>query len=264
MAVMDYQQVYESIKNDDDSIKDLVGKDHANDCFPEGLDFLPTMLKYSPPLISIAAYHGSINAYKYFLSIGSNITELDCFSTPISYFSIVGGNKEIMEDLFTKEIDFSGSVFVAIENGNLDSLIWLKEKNLITKHEQDMRGYSIGLYAILTKNPQLIDFCFKQLNEIPRVNATGNNILIYLLKGGFKDAVKEVVKKYPTLATTPGKNGITPVRLAQMKKYNDLEEILCQKTNTKYQTPKKKEKTEKEETEETENKDPKSVCCLLV
>lgn len=260
---MDFSKIYELIKKDDPTIKDYVNSENINENLPETMSQIPRFLRFSPPLIAVAAYYGSVNAYKCMVDLGADVSAIDSFSTPVSFFSVIGENREILDDLLSKGQDFNGSVFLAIEHHKLDSIKWLMEKDLIQRHSTDSRGYSIGLYAVLSKNEQIMDFVFNDLNEIPKVDATGDNILLYLLNNGLKEQVRAVVNRYPSLANKPGKDGVTPVRLAQLKKYEDMEEILCQKVHPKYPKVKSKEK-HAVNNDDSDEKDSKSICCLII
>lgn len=67
-------------------------------------------LRSQPTLIQYAAFCGSLNIFKYLLEKGANIDLKDLNDRTLAQFAMAGGNKEIIDILKSRRVDFRGTM----------------------------------------------------------------------------------------------------------------------------------------------------------
>lgn len=249
--------ILEILEHDNDEQLDA-SIDKSNDIIPNDAKDLPQFLQHSPTIIAAAAYYGAIRCYNKLLEKGFDVNKEDAFCTPISHFSVIGGNQEIMNDILKREVSFSRAVFVAIENKKIDSLKWLKEHNLIHINETDARGFNIGMCAALTNDEETIKYAYETCNCFPAKLNDETNIITFLLKSNLDKATELTLKMMKNLNLNErDKSGDTPLSIATRKGKTEIVKLINNYGKSVVTIG------ETKKAEENKNEKKKSKCCTI-
>ena len=179
--------VYQAIRNDD--IEELQKLVAVNMFDPDKhFDISPFesswILKFKPTAIQLAAFFGSVNCFKFLmLNYDHNLIYE---STPLSYYSVAGGNHQIIH--LTEQIndDFSNVLNSSVIFHQYDIFEWLIE-NKINQNEyeyNESKDDSILHYAIITDNINLLQYLSEHHKNIEETDEYGMNLLHYACKYG--------------------------------------------------------------------------------
>jgi ankyrin repeat protein len=95
----------------------------------------PILLRSSPPAASVAAFLGSIQAFRVFVHLGFNHNAIDGMGRQVAVFAAAGGNFDILRELDNLGVDWIGVRFhpaeFAAQFGRLDVLQWLWTKGAL-------------------------------------------------------------------------------------------------------------------------------------
>jgi len=160
MSNEQWDNIISSIKQDnvnnlDEHIKSGLCIDSKIPC--DRLD-IPQYCSFCPPLVSFAAYIGSVGCFEYLLNKGAKAGLLDGFRTPLSYFAAASGIPKILICTQSRGISFVGAEFIAIEHQQLKTLEWMQEKRILKTQIIDPQGFSPMMCAILTENIDILTF----------------------------------------------------------------------------------------------------------
>ncbi|OHT13522.1 hypothetical protein TRFO_16284 [Tritrichomonas foetus] len=192
----------------------------------------PEMLTNSPNILCCAAYFGSDNCFNLLLRSGANIYESsDFYHTPISYFSVIGNSRNIINTIQQYKISFKGAIFPAIEYGtsnDFEIAQFLHNNHFFRMNDVDLRGFSLVkcsiefdrdvflqffvekvrcsltndksfsplCYAISKKSFKCLNYLINLQNNLINVNQTDSNKntpLHLLSQNGFTEYVEKIL-----------------------------------------------------------------------
>lgn len=124
---VDERELINAIKKDNVKLlqKIFESKDVTKFSFSTNLIIYDPVLQDKPPIISVAAFFGAANCLNYLIKSGVSLTTLDNQSRSIQYFSVAGGNIEIIKILSSSFLDFTEFTHLAAGLGNLSILKFL-------------------------------------------------------------------------------------------------------------------------------------------
>lgn len=73
------------------------------------------MLTFNPPIVSAAAFFGSINCFKELKDAGASLTEVDDENRSVLHFACAGGSQDIVDLVRDECADYSGSLATCID-----------------------------------------------------------------------------------------------------------------------------------------------------
>jgi hypothetical protein len=104
---------------------------HSNESFvnysiSSTLLLASSILSFSPPLVSVAAFFGAVNCVKLFASLHADLNEVDGEERTIVHFAAASGSIELLHFLRSVDgIDFSGSLKYSVEYWHIEAFNWL-------------------------------------------------------------------------------------------------------------------------------------------
>lgn len=124
---VDERELLNSIKKDDVEYlqKSFESKDITKFSFSIDLKIYDPVLQDQPPIISVAAFFGAVKCLNYLIECGLSLLSLDNKSRSIQYFSVAGGNIQVIKILSSSGLEFSEYTHLAAGLGKLSLLQFL-------------------------------------------------------------------------------------------------------------------------------------------
>ncbi|OHS99849.1 ankyrin repeat protein [Tritrichomonas foetus] len=127
--------------------------------------FSEPFLRFSPPLLSVAAFYKAINIFRYLVANGADLNAKDDQQTPVVNFAVYGGDFQILQLIDENSISFAGTLFIAAERGFDAIFKWIyfyKNENL---HARRNDGTTILHAASKSNNLPLIKFILEAVQD---------------------------------------------------------------------------------------------------
>lgn len=211
-------ELHEVLKSDNVSNFSAFLESHSVNMTIERNNELPSMLRYSPPLICLAAYFGSRQCFSLLQSKGASLTSFDLFRTPVTHFAAAGGSLRICKHLLSAHLSFAGAIFPAIEHGRSSIVEWLFSHELVQQTETDARGFSPLCVAVENGDLRILQIVCR---EMPYQSDPKLSLVCYALNLGNVDAARYLISLNGFNPSETDANKNTPLHLAC--KLNDKE-----------------------------------------
>ncbi|OHT00487.1 ankyrin repeat domain protein [Tritrichomonas foetus] len=150
--------------------------------FPENS---PTILSHSPPIISVAAYFGASNIFRYLSFKRANVLLTDDINNPPIAFAAAGGHEEIIEIIIQMGISLcyqkqmKNVLHYASEFGNLPMLKYLVSLSQLDINSPDIKGTTPLFYAVSNSHLECIQFLLS-LEEIEVNNHDNEGVTSFI------------------------------------------------------------------------------------
>lgn len=214
--------IYQAIRTDDvDRLQTLIFNTHSgSQSYEYDIDkefeippFEPSwMLRFKPTGMQIAAFFGSIRCFKFYILHNANPQKragsIGCFGgsdgfdgMPLTYFSIAGGNAEIIH--LTEQIGcnfYSDVLFSSIIFHRYQIFEWLIDTKQCDYHVCDLNGDSIYHLAVLTDNLKVLKFLREKEELVNEVDEFKMSLIHYAAKYG-SFAVLDFMLNEPNIIT---------------------------------------------------------------
>ena len=152
----------------------------------------PKELQDGPPLISCAAFYGSVNCFKLLLEKGANLNEVDEGSMTTLQFAILGKSKEILTLLLKNEkVDKKYVGFFTLRKGITDIFFWMADEKFINLDEIDFTKSNYAHVAAQTGNLEALKQILSKTNlDVNSQNYEGRTPLHLACGEGHLEVVK--------------------------------------------------------------------------
>lgn len=160
---------------------------------------LPTELRDEAPLVSAAAFFGSVKCYNYLVEKGADIHALDENELSVLQFAIHGGSHEIIKSVIDAGISVPYIGFYALRMQKYDTFFWMVENKYVNLSDLDFLKSSYLHIVSQTGNTD----AFKKLMELHKFDVNlkdyqGRTALHYACGEGYKEIV-EILMKDPNI-----------------------------------------------------------------
>lgn len=161
--------------NDDfDDFVKFIKRNHYNSYrFPSDISNCPPILKDNPPLLSTAAYFGSLQCLNHLLENGADIKNTDTQNRTVAHFAVAGAHVFVIRILCDYGVDFNGTLHLASGMGDICVLKYLINELRLDPSTKDSFSSTLLHSAAMGGDTEIVKYLIS-LNRID-VNSRDNN-----------------------------------------------------------------------------------------
>ena len=120
------------------------------------------LLNHNPTLIQYAAFHGSLQCFKFLLFNGANLELEDSDGMNLIQYAIMGGNVEIIRILEQEDCSFLGAGQIAVLYHRYQIFDWILLTKNIDFMEPTGRLGSVLSQSIFSNNIKIFLLCYEK------------------------------------------------------------------------------------------------------
>lgn len=190
---------------------------------------IPSILKSLPPIISVAAFFGSVECVSALIALNANVYEKDNEKRTPSHFAAAGGKLEIIRILDQDEPDTNKNypIHYAAQYGQVDAIryFWSKNRNL---NETGFKLKQAIHFACYNGHLPVVEFLYDQGCELEVTDEDGYTPLMYACMGGHLNIVEFLIDKNVDVNKT-SLEGYSSIVLAAQNGYLSVVKLLVNK-----------------------------------